>query len=299
MFPLVGQKRSFSTYSNKYGPTNNYYGSNFPQPQSKKFRYNKYGGQQWKSSGTVNKYVTSSNNTNQVQPVFQVSTAPGINTAFNSNMSSRGVLGQEVKFRDYNYSNTVDGVQRNAVPLTFTNPLNVAETSKALNGIPVGTGANNRVGKQIALKSIFIRASLSHNTDPFVITRLVCYIDTQNNGVDPPGNYLPLITPANANQSFILSYLDLTRSGRYKIIMDEIVYCPAANAVQNPTFSKFHEFKKPLICDYSGVDSLATAISNNAIYFKVFQDGVVTNTAASANALTNLNISVRVRYYDS
>lgn len=160
--------------------------------------------------------------------------------------------------------------------------------AQLLNPIVQGTGVSGRVGRQVNLKSVFIRWVFTGTQTPF---RFVIIYDKQPNGA------LPATTDIFSVNS-INGLMTLANSDRFKVIHDEYIYAnggsnqgnfqSASNALAGKYFRDFGEGLQNIWTD-AATGTIAD-ISTGALYY--IANSIVATGAAGLVATT------RVRYTD-
>lgn len=158
-----------------------------------------------------------------------------------------------------------------------------------LNGLVPGTGATQRVGMKITIKSLELRGywGVTPATGVDQIARYAIVLDKQPNGATPAvGNHLL------ANN--VLSPRSLTQRKRYKTLLDKT---RAFNATAEPgSFAPFYYYMKlsrPLVVDYnSGTAGTVADISSNALYL------YTVSTQAAGVTASLIYGYCRIRYTD-
>jgi len=173
--------------------------------------------------------------------------------------ANRMTSGEEWKYDDTVWST--------AVNLTYATP-----NFMLLNGLQVGTGPNQRIGRQVAIRSLLIDYScqIPGSSPSLGSVRVMVYIDRQCNGSIPA-------TLANSileTDPLHLSPRGLDSRRRYKILYDKLHDLSGINTAGQPSIESakwFYKFRKPLECNYNaGNVGNATDIVTNAIWFVMF-----------------------------
>lgn len=173
-----------------------------------------------------------------------------------------------------------------------------------LNGIAQGTGYDQRIGRNIMVKSIHVKWKLTgapHNEtaasfSPGAIIRVIIFVDNQPNGelASVPGDFLV----ASAPGKYPLAHLNMANSARFRVLFDKR-YCVAnANAddrsgwkfiVYDETYQKMN-----LKITYSNTSTgTISDIETNAIYAYVISDII------DGDNLPVLEMNARIRFVDN
>lgn len=160
-----------------------------------------------------------------------------------------------------------------------------------LNGIAPGTGASQRIGMKIAIRSLEMRNNIYTNAAGMVAQscRLLLLQDRQCNGAAPaaltdfisPGTYLGMRNLANRK--------------RFRIIWDKTYNMGLAGLTDPQTVTRhiYLKFRKPLNVEYNaGVAGTVADISSNSLYLIL-----VGNQAAGAADGDYIG-QIRLRYTD-
>lgn len=172
--------------------------------------------------------------------------------------------------------------------------------------IPSGTGATQRIGRKVTVKSLMIRMTIERypikdvvaNTNAYTADtlRVIVALDRQTNGL------APVISDLLASTQY-QSYNSLVNKGRFTVLWDNVytlndtgvgsdgtnVYTPGIEI--NVTFMK----KLNLPIEYSGTNGTVDEIrSNNICMF------AISKLAGSSSTIPDiyLNWTARVRYAD-
>lgn len=166
--------------------------------------------------------------------------------------------------------------------------------------IAQGTGANDRIGLKIVLKSVQLRCTLfmdayANPVQPVInsVVRIVCFMDTQTNGALPlmaqlwetPGNYFTAPNIANATRFTILKEW-LLEMNNPTLVYDQ----GSGNFGSSAWFWQTKWNKKfDIPIEYSSTTGAIAEIRTNSIWLC---------TIASSNNQMKLQGRVRVRYTD-
>lgn len=171
--------------------------------------------------------------------------------------------------------------------------LNSTVSLTLLNGLQPGTGASQRVGQKIMIRSVELRIFWETNAATGVEqnVRHMILLDRQANGAGPAA-----VTDFLATNS-TMAPRALTNRKRFKILYDK-AYGMGATAVQSSTpqtrvFKKYMKFKRPIIVDYNaGAGGSIADIASNALYY------VTLGSEAAGNTDVNAQGTIRIRYTD-
>lgn len=210
------------------------------------------------------------------------------------NARSGGYAGLELKFHDYFLGPeplTTDWVNSNVDP----------GAEECLNALTQGTGENERIGRAVNAKGIFIRGSVHLEPENDLTTmpnannkvRIVLVLDTQTNQAAAIGSEVMDDTFADRANSF----KNLVNNKRFKILGDKtITMTHPAGAGDATTFSlsgqtkHFTFFKKlNFTTTYNGTSEtpdIAQIVDNSLHIFAV----------SDAGAVVQLNYQARFRF---
>lgn len=161
-----------------------------------------------------------------------------------------------------------------------------------LNGSVPGTGATNRIGRKISMKSLFVRFYYDANstTSSGYLRSMIVY-DMQANGVAPTAADLF----SGGGTPFITMLTNMDNRDRFKIIHDRTLYISAGTAVSDSNmkyYKKYFKWKNGLNVIYNaGSAGTVADIQTGSLYLVVM----------SCHSTANLNARVesRVRFADS
>jgi len=166
-----------------------------------------------------------------------------------------------------------------------------------LNGIPQGTDYNERIGRKVMLKSLFIRFTI--NVNPGVlgvlapqgdVVRLMIVYDAQANGA------APAITDILATVNYD-SPMNLNNRDRFKVLHDKFHtmwaynYSSGTTIIAGNAIPKFSQKYIKLNHEevFGGVANTIGSIQTGSIFFLTI----------SQNEITQVNLYSRVRFSDS
>lgn len=218
----------------------------------------------------------------------------------------RSYSGSMVPLRTGGYHNNPVERKVNDIPVA-TYQVNTTGSITLLANPQLGSDFNNRIGRKIMLKSVYIRGyvvSEASANGPAVAfnnaqqCRFILFCDMQPNGAAPA--VTDLLNTANP-----ASHLNLNNRDRFKIYSDkEFVLDPyflvttatqasAAMTNQVKTFKKFKKLNLEVIYNSTNGGTIAD-INSGALYMLW-----IGSQAAGTNTDANAVLSTRVRYLDA
>jgi len=177
---------------------------------------------------------------------------------------------------------------------TLTTNVPTAGNVNLLNGIAAGTDYNQRIGRKITIKSIYLRYTLNPISTASAAVgdtvRVMIVYDTQANGA--------LATVADVLQtSGYQSGINLNNRDRFKIMYDKWHVMPAntytagALTAGSPTQKFASKFKS---CNleqiFSGTTGAIGSIATGSLFSLVI---------SAANNVSNINLEFRLRFIDN
>lgn len=167
--------------------------------------------------------------------------------------------------------------------------VNTATALTLLNGLVPGTGATQRIGQKIVIKSIEIRVRVQVDPNGGVrqLVRWMVVMDRQANGAAPT-----LAQILNVNTPYGLRNLENRK--RFKIILDNVKYLAPLNQEGDGCYYHvYFKFRKPLIVEYNAgnAGTVADIVSNSLYMFSV-------GDQAAGNGDAVLASYCRLRYTD-
>lgn len=181
-------------------------------------------------------------------------------------------------------------------------------TLDLINGLTAGTGFQNRIGRQVSLKSVYMRYKLALNvpditagslvdrTSPPQLCRMILFVDSQPNGAAPATTDL-LVAATTTSQ------LNLNNRDRFTILVDKVYnfgaqMADAASGLQlttPPWIQHFEVYKKIGIKTTFNAGNAGTVadINTNSLY----QLFICDNGAVAANAVVYTG-TTRLRFTD-
>jgi len=155
-----------------------------------------------------------------------------------------------------------------------------------LNGIATGADTNQRIGRRVTMKSLWVRwnytmAPTSTGSSPF---RVLVVYDKQSNGGSQPTN-LNVLSADNINGMKNLAY-----EKRFQTVMDEYVPCIGTGGPQSAIGQRFIKLNHDV--EFSGTGGTSAEVFTGALWLTIWQNGSI----LTAGPL--VNIQTRVRYCD-
>lgn len=184
----------------------------------------------------------------------------------------------EWKYRDYGQLNNV----------SYTGSMN------CLNSIGEGTGATQRVGRQVTLRSLELRLEYFATPSTGMDQRYKIFIvlDKQANGVIPDFTDI-YDTWSYTSVGDPLSSRKLENRSRFKIVKEIFGRVNAPGHSPDGVARKiFIRFKRPVVTTYNAPDATTAAIQVNSLWL-----GVI-NNQSSTSAGGTLSFNSRLRYTD-
>ena len=174
-----------------------------------------------------------------------------------------------------------------SIDVAGTNAANTTPAFSLLDGCAQGSDINQRVGRQITLRSVQLRgyeqSAAAAGVDQ--VHRIVLVYDRQSNGVAPViGDIL--------QASSVTAPRNLNNRRRFKILMDRIMVCNAtAESGSNVTWQFYRKLRHPVEFNAGNAGTVAD-IQSGSLYLMV-----VTNIAPGAGAGDSY-WNARVRFTD-
>lgn len=161
-----------------------------------------------------------------------------------------------------------------------------------INGSVPGTGATNRIGRKIFMRSVLIRAAVAAAaTTTSGLVRLMLVYDSQTNGAAFQDT--DLLTPADGTPNpYITSKQNLDNRDRFKVLMDKVYYLSAGTAVTDTNVRYCMKFKKiayPVIYNAGSAGTVAD-INTGGLFF--------CSMCTNGTAAPNFRLDARVRFSD-
>lgn len=186
----------------------------------------------------------------------------------------------ELKFLDVNVANGL--VQGNAT----------ANALQLLNGCAQGTDANQHIGRQTTMKSLYWmwQVSLAATTTGSASARLVIVYDKEAEGAPPT-----VATGAQTdmfNQDSIEAQMNLNNRDRFIVLVDEIVECIGTAGPQSYMRKGYRKISLPVVFN-AGAGATVAAINTGSVYAVVWNSGGLAVAAAPGTLQT------RIRFEDA
>lgn len=190
-------------------------------------------------------------------------------------------------------------------------PLNAATGNLAcLNLISAGSSFFNRIGRKIALQSIYLNGDIQSGTDPAVslaqeYLRIIVVYDAQTNGATPVwSDVVQATTQANVTSSLARDGFNLNNRDRFKIIINKRFITPettaaginATGGAVTPTMNEYtiQEYRK-----LNNMETQYKADSSPAVIGDVATGGLFLLVQGSTGGQWLLNWTCRIRYTDN
>jgi len=155
----------------------------------------------------------------------------------------QGLLGMEKKFFDTAIQ-TTPVVTTDAWANGVYNPVTVFTGSDCVSTPSVGPAANQRVGKQITLKQLYLRGSmhLAPNVDAAYVPGqtsafLAVVLDTQTNGAQTASDQI-YYNPSGTIDGRVHPLRNLQNAQRFRVLKEEVFVFPNPTAVFNSATNK-------------------------------------------------------------
>jgi len=149
-----------------------------------------------------------------------------------------------------------------------------------LNGCAAGTGATNRVGRKMLMKSLQFRAAVNSNAGNAGNARVLVVYDKQTNGA------APAITDI-LGADLITAPMNLSNSDRFVVIADVLTEGPTDITT---TWHEKHYKKLGLETLFGNTGSAVTDINSGSVYMFV---------AGGTGAAITVNLYNRIRFVDA
>lgn len=188
------------------------------------------------------------------------------------------------------------GPEKKFLDVTTAEPLVVAQTAAngvvLLNGCAQGVDANQHIGRQTTMKSLYWlwQGAIAATTTGAASARLVIVYDKEAEGAAP--------TVAAAaqtdifNQDNIVAQMNLNNRDRFIVLVDELVEAIGSQGPAAFMRKGYRKVNLPVVFNASAAATVA-AINTGSVYAIVWHSGAI----AVANAVTNLQ--TRIRFVDN
>lgn len=176
------------------------------------------------------------------------------------------------------------------IDVGFNFLMNTTGAFQLLNGLVPGTGASQRIGTKISIKSIELRYKCisTLTTGASQLMRVLLVLDHQPNGVA-----LSLLQVLVTVDTF--SPRSLANRARFKLLHDKTHSISASGQDNTTLYNKIYmQFKKPIVVEYNiGVAGNIGDIVNSSIYVIAIGSEVAGPTAGTTQGFS------RIRYIDN
>jgi len=162
---------------------------------------------------------------------------------------------------------------------SFTTPAGgvfISGAGKLLNGIVLGPGSNQRIGRNVHLKSLIVRIKVPAGATGGPV-RVLCVYDKQTNGLIPASG-------AVLTTSSSLAFGNLANSDRFITVIDEFI--TPGNSLAAYYHQMYRKINLPTF--YSGIGGIIDDITTGSLGLNV----------ASITTGTIVDFEARVRYTD-
>lgn len=206
-------------------------------------------------------------------------------------------------------------VTLNNAPITPNNSNPTNSRFLLVNGVKQGTGINNRIGRRILMKSLYIRGTTyaidSNQTPPWNM-RMIVLFDKQHNGSSSP----PVITEVlkefdgfDTTQTDYATPLNISNAARFSILLDKVFTCQnyasdgsTSHSAGSSGTKAIRVYKKMnLFTQYNeGTSGNAADINSGALWilFMLDLDAVRVSGAIAEGNKPKVDLTVRLRYTD-
>lgn len=201
------------------------------------------------------------------------------------------------------------------VPVTLN--ANAPTNSRFLlvNGIIPGTGINNRIGRRIYMRSLYIRGTtfaVNSVLTPSYHIRMIALFDKQNNGASSAPDITEVLKEFNKSGSSATDYstpINISNAARFSILLDKTFTCQNYSSENDTNLVRISNGVKPirvykkmnLFTQYNeGTAGTSADITSGALWLLFMLDLDATrgdNTIAEGNK-PKLDLTVRLRYSD-
>lgn len=155
-----------------------------------------------------------------------------------------------------------------------------------LNGIATGPNTNERIGRRVTMKSLWVRwnftmAPTSTGASPF---RILIVYDKQSNGAAQPAATSVVVT------NDINGLKNLSNEKRFTTLMDEYVAPIGTGGPQSVIGQRFIKLSHEV--EFGGIGAAAADITTGAVWLYIWQNGSILTAGPASNFQT------RIRYCD-
>lgn len=153
-----------------------------------------------------------------------------------------------------------------------------------LNALVQGVNSNERIGRKIVMKSVFIRLNSIANSNNASQVRYMIFYDRQTNGATPASSSV-------VGQNNFCGLQNLGNSERFVVVCDEVTDSRQSNSVN---ISSKRYIKINLETVYAGTAGTVADILTGGLFF------VAANNSDQTTGATNtVDWTCRVRYIDN
>lgn len=167
--------------------------------------------------------------------------------------------------------------------------MNTTAAQLLVNGLAPGSGASERIGQKVMVRSIQLRLVqyVTAGTGADQFHRVLLFVDRQANGAAPT-----LGSQLSANS--VLGMRSLVNRKRFKILWDKSCHMNATAEPGSMLFRKAYiKFRRPLVVEFNaGVAGTIADIVSNSLYFYVVGSLAAGPTAGGIEGVA------RIRYTD-
>jgi len=172
----------------------------------------------------------------------------------------------------------------------LSSTMNTTTTMTLLNGLQAGTGATQRVGQTISIRSLEIRGYCAVDVAAAngQVVRYIVVLDRQTNGAAPVAATDILST------NNVVGLRALTNRKRFKILLDKTYQLgPFTGDESQAIYHHYLKFRRPIKEEFNAGNAGTVAdIATNSMYL------VVLGTEAPGNTDALYAMDVRIRYTD-
>lgn len=218
-----------------------------------------------------------------------------------ANLRTGGFLGLELKYKDFSYTGTMPA------PSDASGGMADPSTALCLNAVAIGTAPNQRDGKQISMKSLAIRGSVSIGPTTSATYTAVepptCFIavvlDTQTNAAQATSESI-FENPSGSSLLAPFVFRNLGNDKRFRVLKTKRISFPATGTVgiAGPVYTRAYEARpfemyinlRNMICNFRiGGDTAAIgSMADNTIHVVAFSNNI--------DDLPTLAYNSRLRY---
>lgn len=191
-------------------------------------------------------------------------------------------------------------------PQTTGLGLDTTGSVQCLNLIRVGSTFNNRIGRKVQLKSIYLNGFIYNNAvnSGYSMCRFLVVYDRQANGANPTyGDVITSLDQGTTTSSTVYDGINLNNRDRFKILLDKRVITPAlaAGVVTGPSMVTGEEFRISEFRSLKGLDTQFKADSSPAVIGDIATGSLFLMTIGSQPAATGwgATMNIRLRFTDN